>query len=255
MKEDGCMESKIVELADILLKSNNIVFFGGAGVSTASKIPDFRSSSGLYSKKLNRNFTPEQAVSHTFFLRNKEEFFEFYKNNLLYPDAEPNDCHKALAELEEMGKLKAVITQNIDGLHQAAGSKNVLELHGSVHRNFCVNCNSFYDASFILEQHKIDSEGIPHCTKCNHIVKPDVVLYEESLDNNTIDNSIKAISKADTLIIGGTSLVVYPASGLVRYFRGKNLVIINMSPTDYDKNSTLLIQGKIGEVLSRISVV
>lgn len=247
------IDKKIQILQDIINNSNSIVFFGGAGVSTESGIPDFRSTSGLYNQEW--KYPPEQIVSRTFFNHKCSEFYKFYCQKMIALDAKPNSAHFKLAELEQKGKLSAIITQNIDGLHQAAGSKNVFELHGSVHRNFCLNCNSFYDASFILEQHKIDSDGIPHCTKCNHIVKPDVVLYEESLDNNTIDNSIKAISKADTLIIGGTSLVVYPASGLVRYFRGKNLVIINMSPTDYDKNSTLLIQGKIGEVLSRISVV
>ena len=168
-------------------------------------------------------------------------------------DAKPNPAHLKLAELEQKGKLSAVITQNIDGLHQMAGSKKVFELHGSVHRNYCTHCKSFYDANFILEQNSKQTDGIPRCTKCNKIVKPDVVLYEESLDNNTIDGAINAIAQADTLIIGGTSLIVYPASGLVRYFKGKNLVIINMSPTDYDKNSTLLIQGKIGEVLSSIN--
>lgn len=243
MKEDGCMESKIVELADILLKSNNIVFFGGAGVSTASKIPDFRSSSGLYSKKLNRNFTPEQAVSHTFFLRHKEEFFEFYKNNLLYPDAEPNDCHKALAELEEMGKLKAVITQNIDGLHQAAGSKTVFELHGSVLRNYCTKCAEFYDVNYILE-----SKGIPVCKKCGSIVKPDVVLYEESLNDEVLSGAINAIKQADTLIIGGTSLVVYPAAGLINYFSGNNLIEINKSATSVDNKADLVINDDISYV-------
>ncbi len=201
------MENKIDKLSQILKESNNIVFFGGAGVSTESGIPDFRSSNGLFNEKLNITFTPEQLVSHSFYIRYPEEFFNFYKAKLIYPEAKPNKAHIALAKLEEMGKLKAVITQNIDGLHQAAGSKNVFELHGSVLRNYCSSCNAFYDEKFILE-----STGVPICTKCGGRVKPDVVLYEEGLDDNVIRGSIKAISEADTLIIGGTSLVVYPAA-------------------------------------------
>ena len=208
-----------MDLKEILMESSNIVFFGGAGVSTASNIPDFRSAKGLYSMRLKKNFTPEELVSHTFFVRYPEDFFEFYKEHLVYPDAKPNDCHKALAKLEKMGKLKAVITQNIDGLHQAAGSKVVYELHGSVLRNYCMDCHAFYDEKFILE-----SDGIPVCPKCGSRVKPDVVLYEEGLDNDIVRGAIRAISKADTLIIGGTSLVVYPAAGLIDYFSGKNLI-------------------------------
>ena len=239
------MSTKIEKLTEIIKASNNIVFFGGAGVSTESNIPDFRSSNGLFNEKLDITFTPEQLVSHSFYIRYPEEFFKFYKDKLIYPDAKPNKAHIALAKLEEMGKLKAVITQNIDGLHQAAGSKNVFELHGSVLRNYCTNCNEFYDEKFILE-----SEGIPTCTKCGGRVKPDVVLYEEGLDDTTIKGSIDAISKADTLIIGGTSLIVYPAAGLINYFKGKNLILINKSTTPADSKANLVIYDSIGKVLS-----
>lgn len=238
------MQEKISQLARILKESENIVFFGGAGVSTASNIPDFRSSNGLYSKKLNRNFTPEQAVSHTFFVKYPEEFFEFYKANLVYPEAKPNDCHTALAKLEEMGKLKAVVTQNIDGLHQAAGSKLVYELHGSVLRNYCTKCGKFYDAVYILA-----ANGIPKCEKCGGVIKPDVVLYEEGLDQEVISGAINAISKADTLIIGGTSLVVYPAAGLINYFRGKHLVLVNKTATPADNQADLVINDDIARVM------
>lgn len=238
------MSEKIEQLAKILNESNKIVFFGGAGVSTASDIPDFRSSTGLYSKKLNRNFTPEQAVSHSFFVSYPEEFFDFYKKNLVYPDAKPNDCHVALAKLEKMGKLKAVVTQNIDGLHQAAGSKVVYELHGSVLRNYCTMCMEFYDAEYILKE-----DGIPKCEKCGGIVKPDVVLYEEGLDDEIVSGAIKAISEADTLIIGGTSLVVYPAAGLINYFKGNNLILINKSATSADNKADLVINDDIAKVM------
>ena len=240
------MESYLEKLTQILRESNNIVFFGGAGVSTASGIPDFRSSNGLFNEKLNLTFTPEQLVSHSFYIRYPKEFFNFYKAKLIYPNAKPNGAHIALAKLEEMGKLKAVITQNIDGLHQAAGSKKVFELHGSVHRNYCVKCNSSYDVDFILE-----SKDVPTCTKCGGTVKPDVVLYEEGLDDDTIRMSIDAISKADTLIIGGTSLVVYPAAGLIDYFRGKNLVLINKSTTNADNKANLVIHESIDKVLEK----
>lgn len=238
------MNEKAAQLATILKESNDIVFFGGAGVSTASNIPDFRSSTGLYSKKLNRNFSPEQAVSHSFFMRYPEEFFDFYKKNLVYPEAKPNNCHIALAKLEQMGKLKAVVTQNIDGLHQAAGSKVVYELHGSVHRNYCTKCHAFYDAEYVMK-----AEGIPKCEKCGATVKPDVVLYEEGLDEDTIEKAIAAIANADTLIIGGTSLVVYPAAGLINYFRGKNLILINKSSTSADNKADLVINDDIASVL------
>lgn len=241
------MENKIERLAQILKESNNIVFFGGAGVSTESGIPDFRSSNGLFNEKLNITFTPEQLVSHSFYLRYPKEFFNFYKEKLIYPEAKPNNAHIALAKLEEMGKLKTIITQNIDGLHQAAGSKNVFELHGSVLRNYCTSCHEFYDVSFIL-----NSKDIPTCTKCGGSVKPDVVLYEEGLDDTVIRGAVEAISKADTLIIGGTSLVVYPAAGLINYFKGKNLILINKSSTSADSKADLVINDSIGKVLKSV---
>ena len=239
------MDTEIEQLTKILKESNNIVFFGGDGVSTESGIPDFRSANGLFNEKLNITFTPEQLVSHSFYIRYPKEFFNFYKAKLIYPQAKPNKAHIALAKLEEMGKLKAVITQNIDGLHQAAGSKNVFELHGSVLRNYCVKCHAFYDEKFIL-----DSKDVPTCTKCGGNVKPDVVLYEEGLDDNVIRDSVRAIANADTLIIGGTSLVVYPAAGLIDYFRGKNLVLINKSSTSADNKADLVIHDSIGKVLN-----
>ena len=238
------MNTEIEKLTQILRDSNNIVFFGGAGCSCESGIPDFRSASGLWNEKLKINLTPEQLVSHTMFMKYPKEFFEFYRDKLIYPDAKPNAAHIALAKLEEMGKLKAVVTQNIDGLHQAAGSKHVYELHGSVLRNYCVKCHAFYDEKFILE-----SKGVPTCTKCGGNVKPDLVLYEEGLDDNVIRGAIATISKADTLIIGGTSLVVYPAAGLINYFRGKNLVLINKSSTSADNKADLVIHEAIGKVL------
>lgn len=241
------MSTEIEQLTQILRDSNNIVFFGGAGVSTESNIPDFRSSNGLWNEKLKINFTPEQLVSHTFFMSYPDEFFEFYKDKLIYPDAKPNAAHIALAKLEEMGKLKAIVTQNIDGLHQAAGSKNVYELHGSVLRNYCMKCHAFYDEKFILA-----SKGIPTCPKCGGRVKPDVVLYEEGLDNDIINGAVRAISQADTLIIGGTSLVVYPAAGLINYFRGKNLILINKSSTSADNKADLVIHDAIGKVLGEV---
>lgn len=238
------MDGKIEQLTQILKNSYNIVFFGGAGCSCESGIPDFRSSNGLWNEQLKINFTPEQLVSHTFFMRYPDEFFKFYKDKLIYPDAKPNTSHIALAKLEKMGKLKAIITQNIDGLHQAAGSKNVYELHGSVLRNYCIDCHAFYDEKFVLK-----SEGIPKCPKCGGRVKPDVVLYEEGLDESIIEGSVRAIAHADTLIIGGTSLVVYPAAGLINYFKGKNLVLINKSTTSADSKADLVIHEAIGKVL------
>ena len=240
------MNTQIIKLTKILKDSNNIVFFGGAGVSTESNIPDFRSANGLWSEKLKINLTPEQLVSHTMYMRYPEEFFKFYKEKLIYPDAKPNAAHIALAKLEKMGKVKAVVTQNIDGLHQAAGSKNVYELHGSVLRNYCMKCHAFYDEKFILE-----SKGIPTCPKCGGKVKPDVILYEEGLDNSTIRGAVNAIANADTLIIGGTSLVVYPAAGLIDYFRGKNIVLINKSSTSADNKANLVIHDAIGKVLAQ----
>lgn len=241
------MDNKISKLKEIIENSNNIVFFGGAGCSCESGIPDFRSANGLFNEKLNTTFTPEQLVSHSFFEKYPEEFFNFYKAKLIYPNAKPNAAHIALAKLEEMGKLKAVITQNIDGLHQMAGSKNVFELHGSILRNYCTKCHAFYDEKFILK-----SKGVPTCPKCGGTVKPDVVLYEEALDDNVIRGAIDAISKADTLIIGGTSLVVYPAAGLINYFRGKNLVLINKSSTSADSKANLVINDSIGKVFGKI---
>lgn len=234
----------IEKLADIVRSSHRIAFFGGAGVSTESGIPDFRSVDGLYNQQW--KYPPEQILSHTFFMSNTKEFYRFYRAKMLCLDAKPNAAHKKLAELERQGRLSAVITQNIDGLHQAAGSKTVYELHGSVLRNYCMKCHKFFDAQYIL-----DSEDVPRC-ECGGTIKPDVVLYEEGLDDATVSGAIKAIAQADALIIGGTSLNVYPAAGLINYFRGKNLVIINKSPTSADKNADLCITQKIGEVLSQI---
>ncbi|MCD2348981.1 NAD-dependent protein deacylase [Clostridium guangxiense] len=241
------MENKIAKLTEIIRDSNNIVFFGGAGCSCESGIPDFRSSNGLWNEKLKIKFTPEQLVSHTFFMKYPEEFFKFYKDKLIYPEAKPNAAHITLAKLEKMGKLKAIVTQNIDGLHQAAGSKIVYELHGSVLRNYCMKCGTFYDEKFILE-----AKEIPTCPKCGGTVKPDVVLYEEGLDDNIIRGAVDAISKADTLIIGGTSLVVYPAAGLINYFKGKNLILINKSTTFADNKADLVINDSIGKVFNEV---
>ncbi|MCI5870255.1 MAG: NAD-dependent protein deacylase [Dorea sp.] len=239
-------EAEVAKLQEIIDDSRNIVFFGGAGVSTESNIPDFRSADGLYHQKY--KYTPEQIVSHSFFVRNTKEFYEFYKTKMMFLDAKPNPAHLKLAELEKSGKLSAVITQNIDGLHQAAGSKNVQELHGSIHRNYCQKCHKFYDAAYVK-----NSEGIPRCT-CGGLIKPDVVLYEEGLDSDIIQNSIRAISNADTLIIGGTSLVVYPAAGFIDYFRGKHLVVINKGATAREVGAELTIAAPIGEILGQIKV-
>ena len=236
------------ELTDILKKSNNIVFFGGAGVSTESDIPDFRSEKGLYNAQQEYGMSPEQMISHSFFMRDTETFFKYYKNNMVYPDAEPNAAHIALAKLEEMGKLRAVVTQNIDGLHQKAGSKTVYEVHGSVLRNYCMDCGESYDLDYIMDSENCDGH-IPRCKKCGGIVKPDVVLYEEALDDAQIRGAVDAIGSADTLIIGGTSLVVYPAAGFVNYFKGSDLVLINKSSTSYDGRASLVIHEAIGQVL------
>lgn len=241
------MKTKIEKLTQIIKDSNNIVFFGGAGCSCESGIPDFRSSGGLFNEKLNVTFTPEQLVSHSFYIKYPNEFFNFYKSKLIYPNAKPNGCHLALAKLEELDKLKAIVTQNIDGLHQIAGSKNVFELHGSVNRNYCVKCHEFYDVKFILE-----TKGVPTCTKCSGTVKPDVVLYEEGLDDSVIRGAVNAITKADTLIVGGTSLVVYPAAGLINYFKGKNLILINKSTTSADNKADLIINEDIGKVFNEV---
>ena len=235
------MEEKIRKLQEILKESERIVFFGGAGVSTESGIPDFRSVDGLYHMKY--DYPPETIISHSFFMRKPEEFYRFYKDKMLLEGAKPNAAHLALAKLEQMGKLTAVVTQNIDGLHQAAGSKVVYELHGSVLRNYCMRCGKAYDMEYVKH-----SEGVPKCS-CGGTIKPDVVLYEEGLDQDVIRGAVSAISKADTLIIGGTSLVVYPAAGLIDYFSGKHLVVINRDATPRDNMADLLIQDSIGKVL------
>ncbi|MBR1865911.1 MAG: NAD-dependent protein deacylase [Lachnospiraceae bacterium] len=235
---------KIQRLKEIVAQSRNIVFFGGAGVSTESGIPDFRSVDGLYNQKY--KYPPEVMVSHSFYRNHTEEFFEFYKNKMIALDAKSNKAHLRLAQLEQEGKVRAVITQNIDGLHQAAGSKEVLELHGSVHRNYCEKCHRFYPVEYVVE-----SEGVPRC-KCGGIVKPDVVLYEEGLDNRTMQKAVSYIRKAEVLIIGGTSLAVYPAAGFIDYFRGEHLVVINMAQTSRDVHADLLINERIGEVFEQI---
>lgn len=235
-------------LKEIIHRSNNIVFFGGAGVSTESNIPDFRSESGLYNAQQKYGRSPEEMLSHTFFMRHMETFYDYYKNNLIYTSAEPNRAHKALAHLEKSGKLKAVITQNIDGLHQKAGSQNVFELHGSVLRNYCMQCGQYHDLDYIMEEENCQN-GVPKCSKCGGVVKPDVVLYEEALDDQCMMGAIRAIQEADTMIIGGTSLVVYPAAGLIRYFNGKNLVLINKQATPYDSQADLVINDSIGKVM------
>ena len=234
-------------LEDIIAKSSSIVFFGGAGVSTESGIPDFRSVDGLYHQKY--DYPPETILSHTFWEENPEEFYRFYRDKLIVKGAKPNAAHLRLAKLEQQGKLRAVVTQNIDGLHQAAGSKTVYELHGSTLRNYCTRCGKFYPVSFI-EEAGGKGDGVPRCTDCGGIVKPDVVLYEEGLDEATIEGAVSAIRRADMLIVGGTSLAVYPAAGLIRYFRGDDLVVINKQPTPADDMATLLVNKPIGQALS-----
>lgn len=235
-------------LKEIIEQSENIVFFGGAGVSTESNIPDFRSESGLYNARQKYGRSPEEILSHSFFMAHTDIFFDYYKNNLIYKDAEPNKAHRALAKLEAAGKLKAVVTQNIDGLHQKAGNRKVYELHGSVLRNFCMDCGEFYDLDYIMDEGNCDG-NIPKCKKCGGTVKPDVVLYEEALDEDCMMRAIRAIQQADTMIIGGTSLVVYPAAGLIRYFGGKKLVLINKQTTPYDSRADLVINDSIGKVM------
>lgn len=239
------MTDKIAKLKEWVDGSDNIVFFGGAGVSTESNIPDFRSVDGLYNQEY--AYPPETILSHTFFMRNPEEFYRFYKSKMLILDAKPNAAHLKLAQLEAEGKLKAVVTQNIDGLHQAAGSKTVYELHGSVHRNYCMKCRKFFGPEYLAA-----AEGVPKCDACGAMVKPDVVLYEEGLDNDTISGAVSAISRADVLIIGGTSLVVYPAAGLIDYYKGHKLVLINKSTTPRDGIADLVINDSIGKVFSQI---
>lgn len=235
-----------MQLQQIINESNNIVFFGGAGVSTESGIPDFRSVDGLYNQKY--DYPPEEILSHTFFNAHTEYFYDFYRDKMLVLDAEPNAAHLKLAELEQAGKLTAVVTQNIDGLHQKAGCKNVFELHGSVHRNYCTSCHKFYNAEYIKS-----SKGVPRCN-CGGIIKPDVVLYEEGLDDNIVSGAINAIKNADCLIVAGTSLNVYPAAGFIRYFCGKYFVLINRDPTPADSMADLVIHDKVGKVLSAINV-
>lgn len=245
-RQGGNDMQPIEQLQQWIDQSSSIVFFGGAGVSTESGIPDFRSVDGLYHQKY--RYPPEQIISRSFYDARTTEFYEFYRDRMLFPDVKPNAAHKKLAELERAGKLKAVVTQNIDGLHQMAGSQNVLELHGSVHRNYCRRCGKFYDLDFILR-----SDGVPTCT-CGGEVKPDVVLYEESLDSATMRAAVEAIASADMLLIGGTSLVVYPAAGMVNYYEGDKLVLINKGSTSYDSRADLFLQGKIGEILGQIKV-
>lgn len=239
---------KIAELQSIIDTYDNIVFFGGAGVSTESGIPDFRSVDGLYNQKY--DYPPETILSHSFYMRNRKEFYRFYKDKMLLEDAQPNAAHIKLAELEKSGKLKAVITQNIDGLHQKAGSREVLELHGSTLRNYCEKCHAFYDMKYMIES----KDDYPVCEKCGGPVKPDVVLYEEGLDDYTVSKSIQYISEAQVLIIAGTSLAVYPAAGLIDYFKGEKLVVINKASTPRDNFADLVINAPIGEVLSQIKV-
>ena len=240
-------EKEIEELQKIIDDSSPIVFFGGAGVSTESGIPDFRSADGIYHQQY--KYSPEQVVSHSFFMQHTEAFYDFYKEKMMIVDAKPNPAHYKLAELEQAGKLTAVVTQNIDGLHQAAGSRTVYELHGSIHRNYCMECGRFYDAEYVKK-----TSGIPRC-ECGGVIKPDVVLYEEGLDPKTIQGAVEAIAAADTLIIGGTSLVVYPAAGFIDYFGGKHLVVINKSETAKTVRAELSIAAPIGEIFSKIKAV
>jgi len=235
---------ELEQLKQWIEESSNIVFFGGAGVSTESGIPDFRSVDGLYNQQY--DYPPETIISHSFYVRNPKEFYRFYKNKMLFPQAKPNAAHRALAKLEEQGKLRAVITQNIDGLHQAAGSKEVLELHGSVHRNYCTRCGEFFSLEDIMEQ-----DGVPKCN-CGGIIKPDVVLYEEGLDQRTLQKAVSYIRNAEVLIIGGTSLTVYPAAGLIDYYSGSKLVLVNKTVTPMDSRADLVVSGKIGEIFSQI---
>ncbi|MCR5218021.1 NAD-dependent protein deacylase [Treponema sp.] len=244
------MEENISKLQELINSSSKIVFFGGAGVSTESGIPDFRSTDGLYHQKW--DYPPETILSHEFFFGKTKEFYRFYREKLLVSGIEPNAAHKKLAEMEEKGKLLAVITQNIDGLHQSAGSKKVLELHGSTLRNYCTKCGKFYDADYIRDNS--DEEGIPRCMECGGLIKPDVVLYNEGLDDKCVSDSINALMEADLLIIGGTSLTVYPAAGLIQYYRGKDIVLINRDPGSGDNIASLAIHDSIGKVLSQIKV-
>ncbi|MBQ5397955.1 MAG: NAD-dependent protein deacylase [Ruminococcus sp.] len=239
--------SDISKLQSVIDNTDNIVFFGGAGVSTESGIPDFRSVDGLYNQKY--DYPPEEILSHTFFMNKCEEFYRYYKDKMLELDIQPNAAHKKLAELERAGKLRAVVTQNIDGLHQKAGSKVVYELHGTVHKNHCMTCGKFFDAAYVKS-----SQGVPRCDKCGGTIKPDVVLYEEGLDDRTVRGAVNAIAKAEVLIFAGTSLTVYPAAGLIHYFNGSTLVLINRDPTPFDNHADLIFHDKVGEILSQIKV-
>lgn len=241
---DTKMDDKILKLKEIIDKGQRIVFFGGAGVSTESGVPDFRSVDGLYNQEY--DYPPETILSHSFYMKNRDEFYRFYRNKMLFPNAEPNKAHYALAKLEEQGKLAAVITQNIDGLHQKAGSKTVYELHGTVHKNYCERCGKFFSLEDIMKM-----DGVPKCD-CGGTIKPDVVLYEEGLNQQTVENSVRAIANADVLIIGGTSLAVYPAAGLIDYYGGNQLVLINKSSTPKDARANLVIRGAIGEVFGQV---
>ncbi len=234
------------QLVELLKKATNIVYFGGAGTSTESKIPDFRSQDGLYSLKY--KYPPETMLSRSFFDTHTEEFFEFYRDKVLYPDAKPNKAHYALAKLESMGKLSAVVTQNIDGLHQLAGSKDVIELHGSVHKNYCTRCNAKYELHYVVSSETV----IPHCRECGGVVRPDVVFYEEGLDQDVMMAAVEAISASDVLIVGGTSLVVYPAAGMIRYHQNKQIVLINKSETNYDDKALMRFDEAIGELIDRV---
>lgn len=238
------MNEQIQKLAELVSKSKHIVFFGGAGVSTESGIPDFRSVDGLYHQKY--DYPPETILSHSFFLRNTGDFYDFYRDKMIYLEAKPNITHKKLAQWEQQGTLEGIVTQNIDGLHQLAGNQKVYELHGSIHRNYCTRCHKFYPIDTILE-----SEGVPHC-ECGGIIKPDVVLYEEGLDDQTVTGAIQAISQADLMIVGGTSLSVYPAAGMLQYYQGDRLVLINKSATPYDSHADILIQKGLGEVFEQL---
>ena len=241
------MSPEVLELKKLIDESDSIVFFGGAGASTAGNIPTFRSENGIYNAVNQYGYPPETMLSHSFFISHPDIFFDYLRKNLIYPDAKPNNAHIGLAKLEEMGKLKAVITQNIDNLHQMAGSKNVYELHGTLYKNYCTKCGKNFDVDYVM-----NSSGIPRCDKCGGIVRPDVVLYEEGLDGTTIYKSVDAIEKADVLIVGGTSLNVYPAAGLIDYYRGNKLVLINKSVTSYDRRANLIIRENIGEVFKEV---
>lgn len=241
------LDKQINQLKQIIADSQNIVFFGGAGVSTESGIPDFRSAQGIFTSS-GQKIRPETIVSHSFFIEQPEQFYKFYREKLLYPKAKPNPAHLAIAKLEAEGKMKAVITQNIDGLHQAAGSESVMELHGSVHRNYCTRCGKFFDLDYILTTTTI----IPHCVACDGVIKPDVVLYEEALDDSVVSAAINALQQADVLIVAGTSLVVYPAAGLVNYFNGSELILINLSATEIDNRASLMINAPVGSVMNQL---